>query len=119
MSIERIQSGPRMSQVVVHNKTVYLSGQVAERRPRRERYRADRRRYSPRIDRLLAQAKSDKSQLLSATIWLTDMGSFSEMNKVWESWVVPGATPARATVLSPQLAAAEFKIEIAVVAAQP
>jgi enamine deaminase RidA (YjgF/YER057c/UK114 family) len=47
------------------------------------------------------------------------MGNFSEMNKVWESWVVPGATPTRATVLSPQLAAADYKIEIAVVAAQP
>jgi enamine deaminase RidA (YjgF/YER057c/UK114 family) len=56
---------------------------------------------------------------LSATIWLTDMGTFAEMNRVWESWVVAGETPARATVLSRHLAAAEFKIEIAVIAAQP
>lgn len=119
VSIERIQSGPRMSQIVVHNKTVYLSGQVAEGAARGANVTEQTRSILASIDRLLAQVHSDKSQLLSATIWLTDMGSFSEMNKVWESWVAPGATPARATVLSPQLAAAEFKIEIAVVAAQP
>jgi enamine deaminase RidA (YjgF/YER057c/UK114 family) len=119
VSIERFQSGPRMSQVVVHNKTVYLSGQVAEGAARGASVTEQTRSILSSIDRLLAQAKTDKSQLLAATIWLTDMGSFAEMNKVWQSWVVPGATPARATVLSPQLAAAEFKIEIAVVAAQP
>lgn len=118
VSIERIQSGPRMSQVVVHNKTEYLSGQVAEG-ARGLSVTQQTEKILASIDRLLALAKTDKSQLLSATIWLTDMGSFSEMNKVWESWVVPGATPARATVLSPQLAAVDFKIEIAVVAAQP
>ena len=118
MSIERIQSGPRMSQAVVHNKTVYLSGQVAEG-ARGASVTLQTQAILSSIDRLLAQAKTDKSQLLSATIWLTDMENFSEMNKVWESWVVPGATPARATVLSAQLATAEYKIEIAVVAAQP
>lgn len=118
MTIERIQSGPRMSQVVIHNKTVYLSGQVAEG-ARGASVTVQTGQILLAIDRLLASAKTDKSQLLSATIWLTDMGTFSEMNRVWESWVVPGSTPARATVLSPQLAAAEFKIEIAVVAAQP
>ena len=71
------------------------------------------------IDALLAEAKTDKSRVLSATIWLTDMSTFAEMNRVWDRWVVPGATPARATVLSAQLAAPEFKIEIAVIAAQP
>jgi enamine deaminase RidA (YjgF/YER057c/UK114 family) len=119
VTIERIQSGPRMSQAVVHNKTVYLSGQVAASAARGANVTAQTREILSSIDRLLADAKTDKSRLLSATIWLTDMGAFSEMNRVWESWVVPGSTPARATVLSPQLAAAEFKIEIAVVAAQP
>jgi len=115
MSIERIHSGPRMSQAVVHNKTVYLSGQVAQG----ANVTLQTREILASIDRLLALAKTDKTRLLSATIWLTDMGSFSEMNQVWEAWVAPGSTPARATVLSTQLAAAEFKIEIAVVAAQP
>jgi enamine deaminase RidA (YjgF/YER057c/UK114 family) len=117
MSIERIQCGPRMSQVVIHNKTVYLSGQVAET-ARGGSVTAQTAEILASIDRLLAQAKTDKSRLLSANIWLTDMGTFSEMNRVWEGWVVPGAAPARATVVSPHLAAADYKIEIAVVAAQ-
>ena len=118
MSVERIDSGPRMSQAVIHNKIVYLAGQVAEN-ARGSSVVAQTQEILSRIDRLLAQAHTDKSQLLSATIWLIDMATFAEMNTVWESWVVPGSTPARATVLSPQLAGPDFKIEIAVIAAQP
>jgi enamine deaminase RidA (YjgF/YER057c/UK114 family) len=106
-----------MSQVVIHNKTVYLSGQVAES-ARGKNVTVQTTEILASIDRLLAAAKTDKSNLLSAMIWLTDMSTFSEMNKVWEAWVVPGATPARATVLSAQLAASDFRIEIAVIAAQ-
>jgi enamine deaminase RidA (YjgF/YER057c/UK114 family) len=106
-----------MSQVVIHNKTVYLSGQVAES-ARGKNVTVQTTEILASIDRLLAAAKTDKSNLLSAMIWLTDMSTFSEMNKVWEAWVVPGATPARATVMSAQLAASDFKIEIAVIAAQ-
>ena len=115
MTIKRIQPGPRMSQAVIHNKTVYLAGQVASGAT----VTAQTRAILAGIDALLAEAGTDKSRLLSATIWLTDMDTFAEMNAVWQTWVVPGSTPARATVLSPQLAASEFKIEIAVVAAQP
>ena len=118
MSIQRFESGPRMSQAVVHNKTVYLAGQVAEK-ARGAGVDEQTREILASIDRLLAKAGTDKSQLLSATIWLTDMATFSQMNKVWEAWVVAGATPARATVLSAHLAGPEFKIEIAVIAAQP
>jgi enamine deaminase RidA (YjgF/YER057c/UK114 family) len=107
-----------MSQAVIHNKTVYLAGQVAEN-ARGSSVAAQTQEILVSIDELLAQARTDKSHLLSATIWLTDMESFAEMNKVWESWVVPGATPARATVLSPQLAGPDYKIEISVIAAQP
>jgi enamine deaminase RidA (YjgF/YER057c/UK114 family) len=71
------------------------------------------------IDALLKEAGTDKGRLLSATIWLTDMAAFAEMNGVWQTWVVAGSTPARATVMSAHLASPEFKIEIAVVAAQP
>ena len=117
MPIERLHSGPRMSQVVIHNKTVYLAGQVASGAPGRSV--ADQtRNILATIDALLAEAKSDKTRLLSATIWLTDMSTFAEMNGVWDAWVVPGATPARATVVSAKLAAPEFSIEIAVIAAQ-
>jgi enamine deaminase RidA (YjgF/YER057c/UK114 family) len=117
MSIQRIETGPRMSQAVVHNKTVYLAGQVAGDDVGPSVY-DQIRSILANIDRLLAVASSDKSRLLSATIWLTDMDSFSEMNRAWEAWVVPGATPARATVMSPRLAAAKYHVEIGVVAAQ-
>jgi enamine deaminase RidA (YjgF/YER057c/UK114 family) len=115
MTIKRIQTGPRMSQAVIHNKTVYLAGQVAPGAS----VTVQTREILVAIDALLKEANTDKSRLLSATIWLTDMGTFAEMNSVWQAWVAPGETPARATVLSAQLASAEFKIEIAVIAAQP
>jgi enamine deaminase RidA (YjgF/YER057c/UK114 family) len=115
MTIKRIQIGPRMSQAVIHNKTVYLAGQVAKGAT----VAIQTREILATIDGLLAEANTDKSRLLSASIWLTDMATFAEMNSVWESWVIAGQTPARATVLSAQLAGAQYKIEIAVVAAQP
>src|ERR1700723_3604964 len=115
MTIERIQIGPRMSQAVIHNKTVYLAGQVAAGAS----VAIQTREILATIDTLLKEAKTDKSRLLSATIWLTDMATFAEMNGVWQSWVVPGETPARATVVSANLASAEYRIEIAAIAAQP
>jgi enamine deaminase RidA (YjgF/YER057c/UK114 family) len=117
MAIERIQTGPRMSQIVIHNQTVYVAGQVASGAPG-DTVAEQTKDILSRIDTLLASAKTDKSKLLSATIWLTDMATFAEMNVVWEAWVVPGATPARATVATPHLASPDFNIEIAIVAAQ-
>jgi enamine deaminase RidA (YjgF/YER057c/UK114 family) len=118
MSIERLHTGPRMSQVVIHDKTVYLAGQVAMHAAGQS-VAAQTEDILATIDRLLTEAGSHRSRLLSATIWLTDMSTFAEMNAVWERWVFPGATPARATVLSPHLAAPEYRIEIAVIAARP
>ena len=118
MPIQRLHAGPRMSQVVIHNKTVYLAGQVSTGAPGKGVAEQTKDILSI-IDGLLAEAKTDKSRLLSATIWLTNMATFAEMNQIWDRWVVAGSTPARATVLSPQLASPEYKIEIAVVAAQP
>ena len=115
MTIKRIQTGPRMSQAVVHNKTVYLAGQVAAGAT----VAIQTREILAAIDALLKEAGTDKSRLLATTIWLTDMATFAEMNGVWQAWVLPGETPARATVHSAHLAAVEYKIEIAVVAAQP
>ena len=117
MSIERIQTQSRMSQAVIHNQTVYLSGQVAFGAVGGSVAEQTKDILS-KIDRLLAAAKTDKSKILSATIWLTDMSTFSEMNGIWDAWVVPGATPARATVESPHLASSDFKVEIAIIAAQ-
>jgi enamine deaminase RidA (YjgF/YER057c/UK114 family) len=117
MSIERLHPGPRMSQAVIHNQVVYLAGQVADDAHGKS-VAEQTKTILATIDALLKEAGSDKSRILSATIWLTDMASFPEMNKVWEDWVVPGATPARATVETARLAAAEYRIEIAVIAAR-
>lgn len=115
MTIDRIQPGPRMTQAVVHNGTVYLAGQVAIDAPG-QRVAEQTRNILERTDALLKAAGTDKTKLISATIWLTDIGAFDEMNKVWDGWVAPGCAPARATVES-KLAAPQFTVEIAVIAA--
>ena len=114
--IKRLQGGPRMSQAVIHGDTVYLAGQVASGAPGGS-VAEQTRDILARIDGLLAEAGSDKTKLLSATIWLADIGSFAEMNGVWDKWVAPGATPARACVEA-QLAAPQYTVEIGIVAAR-
>ena len=116
MTIERIECGPRMSKAVVHGHTVYVAGQVADASAGGS-VTDQTREILGIIDRLLQQAGTDKTKLLSANIWLTDMARFGEMNAVWDSWVAPGCTPARATVQA-QLAAPRFAVEIMVVAAR-
>jgi len=115
MSIERRQVGPRMSQVVVHGATVYTAGQVARDAPG-ESVTRQTENVLEHVDALLAEVGSDKSKLLSATIWLSDIGFFDEMNAVWDAWVSPGNTPARACVEA-RLAAPQYSVEIAVIAA--
>ena len=115
MTIKRLDAGPRMSQAVVHGNTVYLAGQVAD--DPTPSVADQTRQVLARIDRLLKEAGTDKSKLLSANIWLTDIARFAEMNAVWDAWVSPGNTPARATVQA-NLAAPQFLVEIAVIAAR-
>ena len=115
MTIERIKVGPRMSQVVIHGDTVYLAGQVADD-PNAD-VAGQTRQILAKIDRLLAEAGTDKSKVLSANVWLSDISTFDQMNAVWDEWVTPGHPPARATVES-RLARPEFKVEIMVVAAR-
>ena len=116
MTIQRFQTGQRMSQSVVHNGTVYLAGQVAQDAPGTSA--ADQtRNILERIDALLAEAGSDKEHMLSATIWLNTMDDFEAMNEVWDAWVPAGKAPARACVESPRLARPVFTVEIGVIAA--
>lgn len=114
--IKRIEPGPRMSQAVVFQQTVYLAGQVSNSDAGPDVY-TQTIQVLASIDRLLAAAGTDKTRLLSATIWLTDMDSFGDMNRAWDAWVAPGNAPARATVQSARLAAPQYKVEIGVVAA--
>lgn len=116
MTIERIESGTRMSKAVVHGDTVYLAGQVAQQAIGAS-VTEQTREILAIIDGLLVKAGTDKTKLLSASIWLTDIATFGEMNAVWDSWVAPGCAPARATVEA-RLATPQFKVEIAVIAAR-
>jgi enamine deaminase RidA (YjgF/YER057c/UK114 family) len=116
MSIERIGVGPRMSKAVVHGNTVYLAGQVADK-TKGGSVAEQTREILGIIDDLLRQAGTDKTKLLNTNIWLPDISTFAEMNSVWDAWVSPGNTPARATVEA-KLAGPEYKVEIAVIAAK-
>jgi enamine deaminase RidA (YjgF/YER057c/UK114 family) len=116
MTIQRFDTGPRMSQVVVHGDTVYLAGIVAKTTAGDSVAKQTQEILSI-IDGHLAKAGSDKSKLLTATIYITDMKNFAEMNAVWDGWVSAGNTPARATVQA-GLAASQYSVEIMVTAAR-
>ncbi|WNK19678.1 RidA family protein [Halomonas piscis] len=116
MSLTHHDSNERMSKYVIHNGTVYLSGQVpsdatADMRGQTEQVLA-------RIDDLLARAGTDKTRLISAQVWVTSMAEIDEMNRAWDAWVIPERPPVRAAVEA-GLANAEWKVEIMVVAALP
>jgi enamine deaminase RidA (YjgF/YER057c/UK114 family) len=117
MAIRRIHVGPRMSGIVINGNNVHLSGMTAAKREGRSV--ADQTRdILARIDELLADAGTSKEHLVQVNIWLSDIGAFNEMNAVWDQWVSPGNTPARATVEA-RLALPDIKVEIQVLAALP
>jgi enamine deaminase RidA (YjgF/YER057c/UK114 family) len=116
MTIQRFETGPRMSQAVVHGDTTYLAGVVAKTAAG-ESVAKQTQEILSIIDGHLAKAGSDKSKLLTATIYITDMKNFAEMNAVWDGWISPGNTPARATVEA-GLAAPQYGVEIMVIAAR-
>ncbi len=115
MSIKRIKTGPRMSQAVVHGNTVYLAGQVASATAGGT-VTEQTTEILAQIDALLAEAGTDKSKILSASVFIVDIGTFAELNAVWEAWVSPGNTPARTTIET-RLAGPQYAIEISVIAA--
>ena len=116
MSIKRLHTNDRMSQVVIHGNTVYLAGQVAQKAPGAS-VKDQTQAILDQIDALLAEAGTDKSKALSATIWLNSMDDFAEMNAVWDAWSTGGSAPCRACVESPRLASPNFTVEIGLVAA--
>ncbi len=115
MTINRIGIGPRMSKAVVHGNIAYLAGQVADKTVGKS-VAEQTQEIVGIIDSLLAEAGSDKTKILSATIYLSEIATFPEMNSVWDKWVVQGHTPARATVEA-RLVTPDYKVEIAVIAA--
>lgn len=114
MQIERLDVGEIMSQATIHGDTVYLAGQISSDA---SDVAGQTQAVLDKIDALLARAGTQKTRVLSATIYLTDISTFGEMNDVWKKWVPVGATPARATVEA-KLALPEFLVEISVVAAK-
>ncbi len=112
--IKRSHIGPRLSQVAEYNGVLYLAGQVAQHVE--QDIKGQTAEVLANIDRLLAENGSDKSRLLQVTIYLNDMALAAGMNEVWESWVIAGQTPPRATVQA-QLATPQKLVEITVIAA--
>ncbi|MBL4786405.1 MAG: RidA family protein [Cohaesibacteraceae bacterium] len=112
MSINRIDVGPRMSGAVVHNNTVYLSGQVGNAG---DSVADQTKTILGKIDALLEKAGTSKKNAIKGEIWLSDMAYFEEMNGVWDAWVVEGNTPARCCGES-KLAAPGFYVEIMITA---
>ena len=107
--------GPRMSRCVVHGDRVFVAGLTAS--DATQDVKGQTKQILDKIDKFLKEAGSDKSKILSANIWLTDIGTWSQMNEVWDAWVAPGSTPARATVEA-KLANPALKVEIMVQAAK-
>jgi enamine deaminase RidA (YjgF/YER057c/UK114 family) len=116
MALKRINPGARMSEAVIHNGMAYLAGFVAED-TRGKSVKEQTADILAQIDATLKKAGTSKSNIVKCNIWLTDMGTFAQMNEAWDAWVPAGATPARATVESPRLAAAGYDVEIMVEAA--
>ena len=114
--IHRIEPGPRMSEAVIHGDKVYLAGIVAGDTVGQS-VLEQTKDILAQIDNILASAGSDKTRILKANIWLTDIATFSQMNQAWDAWVVAGKTPARATVEA-KLAAPGYDVEIMVEAAR-
>lgn len=112
--IQRFDVGPRLSEMAVHNGTVYLAGQVPD--DATQDIRGQTRQVLASIDALLARAGSDKGKILMAQIFLADLADFQGMNEVWDAWVAQGNTPPRATVQA-ALAKREWRIEVVVTAA--
>lgn len=115
MSITRHHGNQRMSQIVIHGDTIYLAGQVAADGS------ADiieqTRQVLEKIDKLLAEAGSDKSKILSAQIWLSSIAYYAPMNTVWDAWIVEGHAPARACIEA-RLAGPDLLVEVGIIAAR-
>ena len=112
--ITRIDVNPRMSSIVIHNKTVYLCGQVAT--DKFADITTQTQTMLAEVDSLLAQAGSGRNHILSATIYLKDMQDYDAMNMVWDKWLVSGHAPARACVQA-AIAEPEYLVEVSVIAA--
>jgi enamine deaminase RidA (YjgF/YER057c/UK114 family) len=116
LTIQRFETGARLSKVVVHGDTVYLAGLTADTTAGQS-VGAQTQEILAAIDGLLAKAGTDKSKLVQATIWLQDIRTVDEMNKVWDAWMPQGCAPARACIEA-RLQSPAKMVEIRVTAAK-
>ncbi|TSE26977.1 RidA family protein [Tepidimonas aquatica] len=112
--VQRFDVGPRLSEMAIHNGTVYLAGQVPDD-PSQD-IEGQTRQVLAMVDALLARAGTDKTKLLMVQIYLADMADYDGMNRAWDAWVAAGHTPPRATVQA-KLAHPDWKIEVVATAA--
>jgi enamine deaminase RidA (YjgF/YER057c/UK114 family) len=112
--VQRFDVGVRLSEMAIHNGVVYLAGQIPED-PNLD-IEGQTLQVLQAIDRLLERAGTDKRKLLMVQIFLVDLKDFEGMNRVWDSWVVPGHTPPRATVQA-NLASPKWRLEVVATAA--
>jgi len=114
-NIQRLLTETRYSEAVIHNGTVYLSGQLAD--DLSADIEGQTRETLASIDYLLLEAGSHKSQILSATVYLKDMAAdYAPFNALWDAWVAPGTAPARACVEA-ALYSPKVRVEISIIAA--
>ena len=114
--ILRIESGTRMSQAVVANGFIFLAGQVADD-PSTDVEDQTRQVFAG-IDRLLAAAGADKRRILTANVYLADIGDFASMNRAWDAWLDRAHKPARMTIEA-KLVDPRWRVEITGVALAP
>lgn len=112
--LQRFDVGPRLSEMAIHNGTIWLAGQVPD--DASQDIRGQTSQVLAMIDRLLERAGSDRTRLLMVQIYLADLADFDGMNAVWDAWVPAGHTPPRATVQA-KLARPDWRIEIVATAA--
>lgn len=112
--MQKLHSSQRMSKIVIHNQTIYLSGQVGNSD---DDIKAQTLTCLEKIESLLEEVGSDKSKMLSATVWLKSMSDFAAMNDVWDKWFAGVQPPARACGES-ALARPELLVEMTVIAAE-
>ncbi|MFT4607681.1 MAG: enamine deaminase RidA (YjgF/YER057c/UK114 family) [Urechidicola sp.] len=115
MTITRIHTNQRSSKIVIHNQTIYLTGQVAK--DRNSDITTQTEQVIEKVEALLEEAGSNKNKMLSVQIWLSNIAHFAAMNLVWNQWIDEGNQPARATIEA-RLAAPELLVEMSVIAAQ-
>lgn len=114
MNIERFGTTSRYSDIVVHNGTAWI---VEVPSSSDGDIQTQTREVLISLERLLEQASSGKDRILMATIYLTDLADYDEMNAMWDAWIPPGSAPSRACVQVVALAQPGWRIEIALVAA--